>query len=52
MPEVSTIEEKLAAETRLRSSAKKQRVTQLAILTAVALQRIVDGVYKTVKEAA
>ena len=50
MPEV-TIEEKRAAETRLRSSAKKQRVTQPAILTTVALQRIVDGVYDTVKEA-
>ena len=50
MPEV-TVDEKRAAETRLRTSATKQRVTQPAIRTAIALQRIVDGVYKTVKEA-
>jgi hypothetical protein len=50
MPEV-TNEEKLAAKTRLRTSAKKQRITQPAILTAVALQRIGDGIYKTWKEA-
>ena len=48
---VVTSDEKLAAETRLRSSATKQRITQPAILTAVALQRIIDGVYKTWKEA-
>ena len=50
MPEV-TVDEKRAAETRLRTSATKQRVTQPAIRTAIALQRIVDGVYQTVKEA-
>ena len=50
MPEV-TVDEKRAAETRLRTSATKQRVTQPAIRTAIALQRIVDGVYKAVKEA-
>ena len=50
MPEV-TVDEKRAAETRLRTSATKQRVTQPAIRTAIALQRIVDGFYQTVKEA-
>ena len=48
---VVTSDERLAAETRLRSSATKQRITQPAFLTAVALQRIIDGVYKTWKEA-
>jgi hypothetical protein len=44
-------EEKRAAETLLRSSGKKQRVSAAAVLTAIAFHRIKDGMYVSARAA-
>ena len=43
--------EKRAAETLLRSSGKKQRVSAAAVLTAIAFHRIKDGMYVSARAA-